>query len=233
LARVAKNLPKRFQGRVKRLEMVNAQLWARSKRLGVLENEIQTKSHIETINGAFGRTIFDTAEGIGATLAFSGLDSRGIDVLLNAPWQGKNYSQRIWGNSSALASQLQQMLAKAIMTGMGEERALWEIRQRFGVAKLATLDGRTSEMCRSHDGQIYKISERQEGVNYPPLHPFCRSTARGYIDKSYEPKMRAARNKLGGKYFVPNISYKEWVKDTKFNPNVEPTKAPTIMPCNP
>ncbi len=95
---------------------------------------------------------------------------------------------------------------------------------------VATLDGRTSDMCRSHDGQIYKMSERQEGYNYPPLHPFCRSTVRGYIGKDYEPKMRSARNKLGGKYFVPNMSYNEWIKDVQFNPNVYPVDVPTIMP---
>lgn len=262
-AGLSKYLPKRFTGRVQRLEMINTQLWARTKQLGILENEIQTKSHVETINGAFGKTIFDAAEGIGATPAFTALDSRGIDALLNTSWQGGNYSKRIWKNTSTLASQLQQTLTKAIMTGMGEERALWEIRQRFSVGSfyaerlirtetnhfeneteflayqemgidqyvfVATLDGRTSDMCRSHDGQIYKMSERQEGYNYPPLHPFCRSTVRGYIGKDYEPKMRAARNKLGGKYFVPNMSYQEWIRDTRFNPNVEPTRVPVIMP---
>lgn len=162
-----------------------------------------------------------------------------------------------------LASQLQQTLTKAIMTGMSEERALWEIRQRFNVGSfyaerlirtetnhfenetefiayqemgidryvfVATLDGRTSDICRSHDGQIYEMSERQEGYNYPPLHPFCRSTVRGYIGKEYEPKMRAARNKLGGKYFVPNMSYNEWIKNIRFNPNVYSADVPTIMP---
>ena len=80
--------------------MINAQLWSRTKQLAILENEIETKSHIETINGAFGKTIYDIAKGIGATPAFEQLNSRGIEVLLNTPWQGANYSKRIWGNSS-------------------------------------------------------------------------------------------------------------------------------------
>ena len=82
--------------------MINAQLWIRTKQLAILENEIETKSHIETINGAFGKTIYDTAKGIGATPAFEQLNSRGIEVLLNTPWQGANYSKRIWGNSNTL-----------------------------------------------------------------------------------------------------------------------------------
>lgn len=262
-AGLSKELPERFRGRIKRLELINAQLWSKTHQLGILENKIQTTSHVETINGAFGKTIYDTAKGIGATPVFSQLDSRGIDVLLNTPWQGANYSKRIWKNTSTLATQLQQTITKAIMTGMSQERALWEIRQHFNIGKfyaerlmrtetnhfenetefiayqemgieqyvfVATLDGKTSDMCRSQDGKIYKMSERQEGYNYPPLHPFCRSTVRGYIGKDYEPKMRAARDKLGGKYFVPNMSYNEWIKDTRFNPNIEPTRVSILMP---
>ena len=45
-AGLSKYLPQRFTGRVKRLEMINAQLWSRTKQLAILENEIQTKSHI-------------------------------------------------------------------------------------------------------------------------------------------------------------------------------------------
>lgn len=39
----------------------------------------------------------------------------------------------------------------------------------------ANLDKDTSRTCRKHDGKIYKLSERQVGVNMPPLHPNCRS----------------------------------------------------------
>ena len=31
--------------------------------------------------------------------------------------------------------------------------------------------------------------------------------------------MRAARNKLDGKYFVLNMSYDEWIKDVRYNPH--------------
>gem|GEM_PF-5788365 len=29
---------------------------------------------------------------------------------------------------------------------------------------------------------------------------------------------------------VLNMSYNEWTKDTRFNPNVEPTRVPILMP---
>ena len=40
---------------------------------------------------------------------------------------------------------------------------------------LATLDLRTSKFCRSLDGKRFLVSEAQPGMNYPPMHPWCRS----------------------------------------------------------
>lgn len=41
---------------------------------------------------------------------------------------------------------------------------------------LAAHDHRTSEICRELDGQVFELKDAQVGVNYPPMHPHCRST---------------------------------------------------------
>ena len=41
---------------------------------------------------------------------------------------------------------------------------------------VSVLDNRTTILCQQHDGKVYKVKERKAGVNYPPLHPFCRAT---------------------------------------------------------
>lgn len=50
----------------------------------------------------------------------------------------------------------------------------------------AVLDSRTSEICRNLDGKIFKVTEKRTGVNYPPMHPFCRSTTLPVIDSIEE-----------------------------------------------
>ena len=40
----------------------------------------------------------------------------------------------------------------------------------------AFLDSRTSSICRDLDNQIFDLDEAEVGVNYPPMHPNCRST---------------------------------------------------------
>lgn len=75
---------------------------------------------------------------------------------------------------------------------------------------LATLDLRTSPMCREMDGKIIAYADKTCGVNYPPLHPRCRSTT---VPVIYEDEVgtRVARDKDGKTYKVPaDMTYKEW-----------------------
>ena len=39
----------------------------------------------------------------------------------------------------------------------------------------SVIDSRTTEICRSLDGSIFKISQAERGVNFPPMHVNCRS----------------------------------------------------------
>jgi SPP1 gp7 family putative phage head morphogenesis protein len=41
---------------------------------------------------------------------------------------------------------------------------------------LAAIDSRTSDICRETNGQVFAVAEAEVGVNFPPLHPNCRST---------------------------------------------------------
>lgn len=78
---------------------------------------------------------------------------------------------------------------------------------------VAVLDKRTSRICQEHDNQIYDRDKATPGVNYPPMHPWCRSTTVGYDeDVDYSKLKRRARNPETGKTeLVPaDMTYKEW-----------------------
>jgi SPP1 gp7 family putative phage head morphogenesis protein len=75
---------------------------------------------------------------------------------------------------------------------------------------LATLDLRTSEICRSMDGKIFNVTERQIGVNAPPFHVNCRTTTIPYFDDAVDEK-RIARDENEKSYYVDgNINYEQW-----------------------
>lgn len=78
---------------------------------------------------------------------------------------------------------------------------------------VAVLDKRTSRICQEHDNQVYDTDKAIPGVNYPPLHPWCRSTTIAHDDDiDYSKLERRARNPETGKTeLVPaDMSYKEW-----------------------
>nr|DAZ03586.1 MAG TPA: minor capsid protein [Caudoviricetes sp.] len=90
---------------------------------------------------------------------------------------------------------------------------------------LATLDLRTSKVCRELDGKIYPIKERRIGKNCPPMHPWCRSTTISVVDRSLIDKMqRSAIDPATGKRIkVPrSMTYQQWYdKYVKGNPEAE------------
>lgn len=89
---------------------------------------------------------------------------------------------------------------------------------------IATMDRRTSSMCRAHDGKVYPINEYRPGGNAPPLHPNCRSTIAGSLRDVYnEDGTRTARNYEKKTIHVPkNMTYESW-----YNTYIEPRLVPT------
>lgn len=78
---------------------------------------------------------------------------------------------------------------------------------------VAVLDRRTSKICQEHDNKVYDTDKAVPGVNYPPLHPWCRSTTIAHDeDADYSKLERRARNPKTGKveYVPADMSYKEW-----------------------
>ncbi|KGO12776.1 primosomal protein [Clostridium botulinum] len=75
---------------------------------------------------------------------------------------------------------------------------------------LATLDLHTSKICRSLDGKIFKISEKEIGVNAPPFHPNCRTTIVPYFADVIDEE-RIARSSEGNVYYIDGeTNYKQW-----------------------
>ena len=78
---------------------------------------------------------------------------------------------------------------------------------------VAVLDKRTSHICQQHDNKVYNTAEAVPGVNYPPLHPWCRSTTIAHDeDADYSKLERRARNPKTNKveYVPADMTYKEW-----------------------
>lgn len=78
---------------------------------------------------------------------------------------------------------------------------------------VATLDSHTSDICRSLDGKVFKMSDYKPGVTAPPFHVYCRSTTAPHFKENFDAGERAARGADGKTYYVPDdVTYSEWKK---------------------
>lgn len=78
---------------------------------------------------------------------------------------------------------------------------------------VATLDLRTSKICQEMDGQVFAYKDMKVGENYPPFHPYCRTTVISVLDdQDLDVLQRRARDPETGKNktFPASMTYKEW-----------------------
>lgn len=76
---------------------------------------------------------------------------------------------------------------------------------------VATLDSHTSDICRSLDGKVFKMSDYKPGVTAPPFHVYCRSTTAPHFKDNFDAGGRAAHGADGKTYYVPDdVTYSEW-----------------------
>nr|DAK27198.1 MAG TPA: minor capsid protein [Caudoviricetes sp.] len=154
-----------------------------------------------------------------------------IKTVLDRPWSGANFSERIWSNTDKLAQTVKQEIVNGMIQGINLQTMTKRVSERFETAKKndverllrtevnytlnqatldgykeagiekyefsATLDSRTSQICSELNGEIFEIKKIAVGLNYPPMHPRCRSTTIPIID--YESLIKQGREEIGKK----------------------------------
>lgn len=78
---------------------------------------------------------------------------------------------------------------------------------------VAVLDLKTSLVCRSLDKKVFPVKNATPGRNYPPMHPWCRSTTIAYMPQGLLHKLKrsaidpSARRRI----IVPGgMTYQQW-----------------------
>lgn len=85
----------------------------------------------------------------------------------------------------------------------------WQQNQDFiiGYSIVATLDNRTSDICRSLDGNVYQIGKGP----VPPFHYRCRTTTAPELDEKFNfLRKGATRSSING--YVKDQTFYDWLK---------------------
>ena len=76
---------------------------------------------------------------------------------------------------------------------------------------IATLDDRTSHICRSMDGKVFDMKDYQVGVTASPFHANCRTVTAPYYDKiDGDVNLRASRTEDDDYELVDVKDYQDW-----------------------
>ena len=236
--------------KLNRLEGLQYSVRMQQLEIGAVENE-QITAHL---NRNAERGVNAAAETLGFGKNFYANNPDISKLFINVPWSnGENFSQRIWNNTTKLASYLNSDIAQGIARGDSYERLTRRLRERFSSVsrndayrliytegtyvmaeatmqpftedfekyRLSTVgDGKVCGICRGVAREVFNISDRQPGVNFPPLHPWCRCTFTIEVDdwdkwmEDYEKRHGNGQagkvaNRLDEENNVLNREYKE------------------------
>lgn len=135
---------------VKQLENASARFHI--SRLEALK--LQTQQSIEVLFGnqldsidstmrnvyksGYYRTAYEIQKGVGVGWDFATLDDKTISKVITKPWavDGKNFSERIWGNRQKLVNELNTTLTQNIILGKDPQKAIDAIAKKMNTSKI-------------------------------------------------------------------------------------------------
>jgi SPP1 gp7 family putative phage head morphogenesis protein len=234
-----------IKARITRYQALEKQIDAILQRLYALEYEYKGNELLkEVYTDAYYRTWFNIDQYHGFHKEFAQINPRTIDELIRYPFNGADFSSRIWKQKEHMLQVLTEDITAMLVQGKNPQTLTKDFAKRFNTKKyeayrllhtessfiieqgslaaykedgvekyqiLATLDMRTSDICREQDGKVYDVDKAVVGVNYPPLHIFCRSTTIPYFSDDEGTGTRVARDKEGKNIKVPaDMTFKEW-----------------------
>lgn len=113
--------------KVTRLEAVNLEIeWL----MGRMNKEL---------NQSFYSYLRDTAKHVFKKVKFgnsaSTVSSHILDQIVHMPWNGRNYSDQIWGNTDSLGKDIMDVFTKGFIKGSGPAEIARELRKKYNVTR--------------------------------------------------------------------------------------------------
>ena len=224
------------KSRISRHEGLLADIYTHMIDLADIQNTKLTSHLSRIVTETYYKTGFDIQNGMKLGWNIARIDEKAVKAVLEFPWSGKRYSDRIWENTDRLAAVTRQELAIGFIRGDSNQQIARTIAEKMDASYgnafrlavtetnyaanqgellsykengielyeyVAELDGVTSMLCLSLNSAKFKIEDATPGINYPPMHPNCRSTTVAYFKQDFE------RNK-STESISRDLGYKEW-----------------------
>ena len=145
----------------------------------------------DVYKSGYYHTAYEVQKGVGVGWDFSTLDEKQISKVINKPWavDGKNFSERIWGNRQKLVNELNTELTRNIILGQDPQKAIDAIAKKMNTSKnvagrlvmteeaffnsaaqkdcFAELDVEQFEIVATLDSHTSEICRGMDGKHFP------------------------------------------------------------------
>lgn len=122
-----------YRYRIKRLQDSQDEMDVLMKNIYNVEKETSTLHYINAAYDSYYKDIYNIQRDTGIAFDFNELDPSFVDSMLKSRWSGENYSDRIWNNTTELASQLKEEMMMGLLTNKTEKMMQQTIIDKFMV----------------------------------------------------------------------------------------------------
>lgn len=120
--------------------------WLESLKLHLQQSlEAMTGNVLDSLDAAmrdiymdgYCHTAYEIQKGLGIGWNFASLDEKTISKVIKTPWaaDGKNFSERVWGNRRKLVNELSQALTQSIILGEDSQKAIDKVAKKMNASK--------------------------------------------------------------------------------------------------
>lgn len=106
-----------YAHRISMLEALANEVYAEAVTIGAFQNTALTQRLVDIYEQSYYRRTFDIQQYAGEYYDFERLSSGRVKTAISQPWNGKNYSERVWVNTFDTAEKLRDIVVTGIMTG--------------------------------------------------------------------------------------------------------------------
>lgn len=111
-----------YAARITRLEALSERVGAVFKQTADIELGTDKSVLGNAYKESYYRTMFDCQQGFGIGADFALIPEKALKTVLESKFMGKNFSERVWTNTNALAKKLKTVLSAGIATGASIEK---------------------------------------------------------------------------------------------------------------
>ncbi|MGF7057194.1 SPP1 gp7 family putative phage head morphogenesis protein [Brassicibacter mesophilus] len=155
--------------KLQELRKVENSLVKMAKNINPLEVAIAEGILTNVFKDSYYRTAYTIDKGVSITTNFKILRPEFIDVVVNANFEGQNFSSRIWKNKDWLVNKLYSNIERAIKEGTKIDKLAKDIKDTFGSSAYQSKRLIHTELARVQSNaqdQIYRDSGLVSKVLY-------------------------------------------------------------------